>query len=504
MVSFLSHIPSRNTHEEGIWLTTVHLVFQLSAQFPGPTAPRDFITLLLTSDFSHLKSDQPQQLPLRQYMIVSKPCVHPDCPPRQGIIRGQYESVEIIREIPIDNDNIPNKRSLSSADLLSDDSRKSTSASRGGDDADAPRAIEWLMVTRSDPGGSVPRFLIEKGTPPGIIGDAGKFVGWVSSTTAKDGTCLPAAEQGKQPNGENKSKGNVNGNADIPTVTINNNAATSQNTSSDNFQDNQDPDSGYSDWIPSSTGLYGIITGAFGVAGSIATGLRSQFSNPLSFNSSQDSLADSQPIREEDEDDDASKSDASSTRSFASALERSLTGQRPADSINGSISSESKSQQPQSVEKDVQKLVERRQKLERSYTQFQERLESKRLGDKDKDAASQAKLREKHEKELAKQEAKYKREMKKLEEKREQEERKAEARRKKAAERQEKSSLTLELEKIRAERDVATKQIELLRSQVGELQAQNTMLVAKLGRMGALNREDSSSSKTNSIKSVKS
>ena len=32
-------------------------------------------------------------------MVVSKPCVHPHCPPRQGIIRGQYESVELIREV---------------------------------------------------------------------------------------------------------------------------------------------------------------------------------------------------------------------------------------------------------------------------------------------------------------------------------------------------------------------------------------------------------------------
>lgn len=479
-----------------------NIVFQLSAQFPGPTAPRDFITLLLTSDFSHLKSDQQQQLPLRQYMVVSKPCVHPECPPRQGIIRGQYESVEIIREIPIDSETSTNKRSLSSADLLADEGRKSISAKRSGDDPDTPRAIEWLMVTRSDPGGSVPRFLIEKGTPPGIIGDAGKFLDWVASTTSKDGT-FRSLEDKQKPSADNKSNTNGSANGNIPSVTINDEATASQNESFDQQQDSQYPESGYSDWIPSSTGLYGIITGAFGVAGSIASGLRSQFSNPLSFNSSQDSLADSQPIPEE-HDDNASQSDASSIRSFTSALEKYRTGERQADSITGSNSEESRSLRPQPAEKDLQKLVDRRQKLERSFTEFQERMATRRVGDKEKDAASQAKLREKHEKEMAKQEAKYKREMRKLEEKREQEERRAEARRKKAAERQEKSSLTLELEKVRAERDVALKQMELLRSQVGELQAQNTMLVAKLGRMGALNREDSSSSKTNSIRSVKS
>ncbi|QPH02013.1 hypothetical protein C2857_006218 [Epichloe festucae Fl1] len=472
-------------------------VFQLSAQFPGPTAPRDFITLLLTSDFSHLKVDD-QSHPLRQYMIVSKPCVHPECPPRQGIIRGQYESVEVVREIPVETDAVPNKRSMSSADLMSGGNRKSGTINRAGDHVEGPRAIEWLMITRSDPGGSVPRFLIEKGTPPGIIGDAGKFLDWVTATTSKDGTVRPKAETTK-----------VNGNSidESPDTTDPAAAAQRNSPASDTTQNKDthrpsqghDDDAGHSDRAPSSTGLYGIINGAFSVAGAVASGLRSQFSNPLSFNSgSQDSLADSQPIPEEHEDQDA-ESDASSTRSFASALEKSVTGEKAA--AGSTQSDESRSQRLQPLEKDLQKLLERRQKLDRNHNQFQERMQSKRQGEKEKDATSLAKLREKHDKEVAKQEAKYKREMRKLEEKREQEERKAEARRIKAAERQEKSSLTLELERVRADKDVALKEIELLHTQVGELQAQNTMLVARLGRLGALNREDSPSSRENSIKS---
>ncbi|GAB0131935.1 hypothetical protein EsDP_00000388 [Epichloe bromicola] len=474
-------------------------VFQLSAQFPGPTAPRDFITLLLTSDFSHLKLDDQshplRQYPLRQYMIVSKPCVHPECPPRRGIIRGQYESVEVIREIPVETDPLPNTRSMSSADLISGENRKSGTINRAGDDVEGPRAIEWLMITRSDPGGSVPRFLIEKGTPPGIIGDAGKFLDWVTATTSKDGTVRPKAETTK-----------INGNSTVESLHTTDPAAAQRNSPASDTTRNKDThrpsqgyDAGHSDWAPSSTGLYGIINGAFSVAGAVASGLRSQFSNPLGFNNgSQDSLADGQPIPGEREDQDA-ESDASSTLSFASALEKSVTGEKAA--AGSTQSDESRSQRLQPLEKDLQKLMERRQKLDRDHNQFQERMQSKRQGEKEKDATSLAKLREKHDKEVAKQEAKYKREMRKLEEKREQEERKAEARRIKAAERQEKSSLTLELERVRADKDVALKEIELLRTQVGELQAQNTMLVARLGRLGALNREDSSSSRENSIKS---
>lgn len=40
--------------------------------------------------------------------------------------------------------------------------------------------VEWIMITRSDPGGSVPRWMVERGTPGGIIKDAEKFIGWAT------------------------------------------------------------------------------------------------------------------------------------------------------------------------------------------------------------------------------------------------------------------------------------------------------------------------------------
>ena len=62
---------------------------------------------------------------------------------RQGWVRGQYESLEVVRE--------------------------------------EEEGVEWVMVTRSDPGGSVPRWMVERGTPGGIVRDAGRFLGWVES-----------------------------------------------------------------------------------------------------------------------------------------------------------------------------------------------------------------------------------------------------------------------------------------------------------------------------------
>jgi hypothetical protein len=112
-------------------------------------------------------------------MIVSKPCNHPETPPRQGIIRGQYESVELIREIPADKASL--KRTMSYNNMTGEGGKKLNGASDRMADGSPPTVVEWLMVTRSDPGGSVPRFMIERGTPPGIINDAGKFLKWLSS-----------------------------------------------------------------------------------------------------------------------------------------------------------------------------------------------------------------------------------------------------------------------------------------------------------------------------------
>jgi hypothetical protein len=138
----------------------------------------------------------------KQFMIVSRPCEHPDCPPRSSFVRGTYESVELIREVPVDK---PLRRVRSSVDLTAGVTWKEGKNDDGEDTEsegdvralpsgirhshaveDTEMAIEWLMITRSNPGGSVPRFMVEKGTPGGIIADADKFLAWLSSLTLDD------------------------------------------------------------------------------------------------------------------------------------------------------------------------------------------------------------------------------------------------------------------------------------------------------------------------------
>ncbi|WZH44844.1 Reticulocyte-binding protein 2 like protein a [Fusarium acuminatum] len=468
-------------------------VFQLSAQFPGPTAPRDFVTLLLTCETS-VKSGEGSR-PLRQYMIVSKPCEHPECPPRSGIIRGYYESVEVIREVPIDN--FASKRSLSSADLTERDegriaSPKPGSESHGSMPTDEPAtAVEWLMVTRSDPGGSVPRFLIEKGTPPGIVGDAGKFLKWVTAK-AMHGFAEPEenaetknAAKGAEASTLNNAKYSA---APVPTTNIEKSKA-----------EPVVPHSNQDDPFPGSNGLYGVIAGAIGAASAyIPASLLKTWGTGSDLGSTDDSASDVHAVGEDQRDDE---SDTSSIRSFASALEKSVTAENKSpDSPAESQSETSRNAQQSLADKELKKLEHKKKKLDEKLAKLEERRQNKLVGDKEKDAATLAKLREKHEKEVAKQEEKYRREMRKLEEKRERDQRKAEERRRKAAEQEEKNNLSLELERVRTERDVARRQIELLEGQVGELQAQNTLLVRKLGKNGLL---DGPGSPSSSIKSIK-
>lgn len=266
--------------------------FQLSAQFPGPTAPRDFVTLLVTSESSAAPSG------LRQYMVVSKPCTHPDCPPRRGIICGRYELVEVVREIAAErpaSEGSPSRADPTSAQAAGSGAARPTSAP-----SDSPRAVEWLMVTRSDPGGSVPRFMIDRGTPPGIVGDAAKFLDWAAAAAQEEPL---AQEESVQ---DDKAQDPAARSPDEHVATAS--AGEGEGASSDQG-------------APSSNGLYGIITGAFGAASSVAHDLRQQLSGPLSLGSHGHDGAGPDDLG----DDPGSESDAStsSARSFASALEGS-------------------------------------------------------------------------------------------------------------------------------------------------------------------------------------
>lgn len=505
-------------------------VYQLSAQFPGPTAPRDFVTLLMTGETPPQSEKKSGQRQLRSYIIVSKPVDHPECPPRQGIIRGQYESVEIIREVPTEKP--PIRRSMSTVDVTSDDLHKrqaiaedvgkdavlraaqkkmghteqrhrgvsvnsapptDSNGSQNGEqlpeeEDEVPTTIEWLMVTRSDPGGNVPRFMIERGTPGGIVSDAGKFLKWLTAKSAKD---FPSEDDTTEVADPAKSsaveaediKARSKSLAPAPTANL------VPDERPHDGQSMTSQDSGYE--YPSSNGLYGMISGAIGYASSaVAQRLPVVPFFGSAANSSDEALRE---VENEDSDSISDVSETSSVRSFASAVEGNGSEATPPPAANDAASSVSEESSLRTAgglsssanahyDKDLKKIQEKRAKMHEKMARLQTRMTTRHADDSNKDAVAMAKLQEKHDKEVAKQEEKYRRELKRLEDKRESERRKAEERRRKQLEREDKASVKLELDRARSERDMALQQVELLKAQVGELQAQNTKLVAEMGR----------------------
>jgi len=500
-------------------------VYQLSAHFGGPTTPRDFVTLLLSSANADQddKDDKGtrKKTPPRQFLIISRPCIHDQCPPRTGFIRGQYESVEVIREVPIDkplrrtrssiditrqeakpltmdNDDITREAILRSARKVTDaleqnggkhhqamsqsvsfDARSEVGPDDDGDDDDRTETvIEWLMITRSDPGGSVPRFMVEKGTPGGIVSDAGLLLKWLAT---------------KDPSDFDTPEGGTVKEEAIATETAPVKEAAQDTTKPKHTPRNLVPDEEAQAQDVAPSGFYGMIAGALGAGVSVVA---SRMPNPFG-----GSTADTESDPSPEADNTQSESDQSSIHSFASAMETPPAQHDGASvelltpemsSIHSARSDESRavSAAPTQHEKELRKLEERRRKVQEKMSRVQERSLAKKSEDKEKDAAALRKLKEKHEREVARQEEKYQRELQRIEQRRLQDERKADERRRKQVEREEKASLSLELERTRAERDVARKQLDILKDQIGELQAQNTKLVATLGKNGLLKEED--------------
>ena len=469
----------------------------------------------------------------RQLMIISRPCDHPDSPPRPGFVRGSYQSVEVIREVPVEK---PLRRVRSSVDLSRDEQNRASAGehlsreavlraaeravghgaesegegegraasfrlSNDGDESDTEMALEWLLITRSDPGGNVPRFMVEKGTPGGVVNDALKFVKWLSSKTMEDLRKPQTFRDNGMTGQEMQPSGELLVEEQPQQV------STTTPVEEDQRADGEPED--YEEELPpaSNSGVYGWLTSALGAA-------TSAVANRVLGDAALSIRTDSE-INESDNDDDSEASFASAedgtpqtatntatnTAETISALDTAST--RSAHSTLSEPASRSLSREPtpsvsqaqSQHEKELNKLQDRmrkaQEKLERSQAQRRAKHSSNgNNGDgetekeREKDDRALAKLREKHAHQVVRQEEKYQRELQRLATKRAADERKAAERRQKAARREERTDLAMELDRVRTERDVARKEVEMLRERVGELQGQNTMLVARLGRGG--------------------
>ncbi|KAI9819361.1 MAG: hypothetical protein M1826_001158 [Phylliscum demangeonii] len=497
-------------------------VYHLSAQFPGPTAPRDFVTLLMTSSVALAPSasssepatgsgattaadGEPRGSVPRHFLVISKPCEHPECPPREGFVRGQYESVEFIREIALDPEGASRGRTAvqsstkgrhraNTASLdgklplpndLGLDPRASHSVDQGSPEA-ARRArgktisfvqsdprptaaangldsgadaalhpVEWIMITRSDPGGNVPRWMVERGTPSSIVADAAKFLDWACKL-----------KDSPKDDGERRRSDAI-GHAVAPEA----NLASSEEA---RVHDGHAAD-------PATAAVGRTATTTHAVDDS---GRDSDASSIDSFTTASSGARSSEP---DTIDERATLNEASSLRTTSSwrAQTRGSSG--------ASVQS--------GLEKPLAKLQERKRRL-------QEKLEARRTkllapttstttttttsaaaaaaaaADLPaKDAAALAKAEERHKKDVEKHEERYRRHVQKMETKRDREARKREEKSRKQADKDEKARLAKEREELSKLLDLAKVEKQELMAQIGALQTQNTLLTAALGQL---------------------
>jgi hypothetical protein len=344
------------------------------------------------------------------------------------MVRGFYESIEMIREIPL----------------------------KDGEAESNP--VEWVMVTRSDPGGGIPRFMVERNVPSSIVQDAVKFLDWA---------CAKDDEVEAEP-----TKG--------------------QDESAETPKAHED---GRRFSMAESNGI------TAGVGTSIAdrpSHQRHMSQQPADKrDSSPESLVGDSTNRLHRTSSSSSSSSSSSDASFASA-EQFTTAREglPVDtSIPTPSASASTSQQSLPTMEDshhareLAKLAEKKEKLKEKLDHAREkRLSGGHTDTTQKTQKEIDKATEKHNKERKKQEDKYQKEVRKLEQRREKETRKLLLRQQKEADKDQLRKAQRERDEIKQRANLLEQENKLLKEQIGDLQQENTALVARLGKTEEGNR----------------
>ena len=480
-------------------------------------------------------------------MVISRPCLHPDCPPRNGFIRGQYESVEFIREIPkkpkklsssmtdlakiarstersLDDDAIARRAERSEINGIKDEgpsllpvkeivreTRKrgktiSYAEPRGhstkdegevntdlDNDDDETNPVEWIMITRSDPGGNVPRFMVERGTPGGIVTDASKFLDWACKKEHPEDEIL-ALEEGNTELIKHKTR------QELEAFETNGHLA-----GIDGTPEVESPPVA----VPRKVGLpivapipeehhrssllSTISDAAYaGIESYAPQGVIDRLPGHQQSQSTSSNLADIPEDTIQNGDASVQRSPStsptSSIGSFASA-EDYLDNNDGSFSMSVTANSPSRSSTTKNVallspqERELAKLNERKRYLNEKFAKSREQGMKTKEELTSKEEERLRKAEEKHAREIQKQEEKYKKEVARLEEKRRKEAAKIEDRKRKAEDKDEKVRLAREKDEAKQQLEIVSKERDLLREQVGALQRENTSLVVRLGKL---------------------
>ncbi|KAL5116852.1 hypothetical protein ACEQ8H_005204 [Pleosporales sp. CAS-2024a] len=403
-------------------------VYQLSAQFPGPTSPREFITLLITSDNCLTEASKIGSAVPRHYMVVSIPVSHPDAPPRNGMVRGFYESIECIRELPLED---------------------------GADDAEL-NPVEWIMVTRSDPGGGIPRFIVERSVPSSIVQDAVKFLDWACAKGDMDDDVEATKEGGDTstvptdgPERHHHSMVESNGiSAGVGTNIADRPSNSTQRASR----------SAATEAHGSSEGLFAQVRHS--VEAYVPDGL-----DPLQRTESS-----------------SSSSSSSSAASFASAEQFNTASEGGLPMTNDIPTPSTLSQVESRVIEDpehnrkLQEIESKKRLLKEKLDEAQEKQAKELAAESTKTQKEMEKAEEKHKKQRKKHEDKFEKEIRKLEERREKETRKLLARQQKEADKNQLLKAQRERDEAKQRAQILEQENKMLMDKVGELQSANTAL----------------------------
>lgn len=438
-------------------------VYQLSAQMPSPVSPREFVTLLMSSDDALTEKSAVNiaggdAYKPRHFMVVSRPLEHSDAPNRPNFVKGRYESVELIREIPL----------------------HASKASRPDDELpDDPELnpVEWIMITRSDPGGGIPRFLVDRGTPEAMLGDLTKFLNWacLQETIPDADADEKKQEETSAQKGEELKRDSIAGLP--PDGDVTEERPETVTRSAEPTETTEGSESGIMSMLTSTAAAY--------TPAPVSDFVEKQM----------------QPTQPE-EDDLSDSSDSSSLNSFMSAEEmrRYSTAKSSGDhlppgdaaqstenfslhSTTSNISHVDKKNMSQS-DKEVAKLLQQREKLDRKLAKKRAQEQERLSKSEQKEESERGKAKERMEKEMKKTEDRHKKEIGKLEAKREKEAKKADEKRTKREEQSRLSLVARERDEVRSQLELYKRENGLLSEQVENLQRENTALASKLGKIG--------------------
>lgn len=346
--------------------------------------------------------------------------------------------------------------------------------------------VEWIMITRSDPGGSVPRWMVERGTPGGIIKDAEKFLEWAAKKHELDEEYPDEVENEYEETMEgarvgdslSMKEGRVPGqemHKESKKVVVDTSTETEESLEKSAITASQENPGLISSALSTvSAGVSmlapSVITSTSSAAPSPVNGTTSTTSIPSPQNdetptTTVPNYAETVPTGTDADPDDDDDDDEASIASFATARSNDPDNFSLVSGISSSTTPTTHASTHE--EKALVRLLREKAKL----TEKLERQRSRERKKRSKDDEREQKLLEKHMREVEKREARYNKEIEK-----------AKKREEKKVAKQTKEQR--ELEELKKVVEGLTKENLRLREKVEELEGREKRGVEKEGRVG--------------------